>query len=323
MISQLQVHILTRQGVVALERFRLSPHDRLRVHIENAISESLVVSIGKPDRAWRHIWRSNSLLGFGTFPDVASLLREMMDALIAVRPHGTIDPTICARALRIALHGTNPLPPKAPLDPFYDTLAVERDGTRIVWDNIYEGVDGEYNSEDPEDENLLSFSISRRDGSRWESVDDSSYCTNIPASTEPGALIALLTQMMNRVAGEALIKRICEEMSWSGPDDAARALGRDPGAIVESMAETPVATADASASLAYHAVFIFCTWCSLRDTADDEKAAHRIANRHEREDPKCKGCTILIADSNEAATYAAIRNRLAADLDAEKTSVAG
>lgn len=226
MISQLQGCVLTQQGVVALERFRLSQRDRLRVHLENADSVMAVVSIGKPDRAWHQIWRSTGPLALHSFPAVASLLRGMMDALIALTPRGYIDPTLCARALGIAMQGASPLPAENPLDLSNDTLALERGGTRIVWDNIFEGEDGDYNPNDVGDVNLLRFSVSRLDAKRWEAVDDSSYCTAVPATTSPGALIALLTQMMDYVGGETYIKRLCEELSWMDPDDAAKALER-------------------------------------------------------------------------------------------------
>jgi hypothetical protein len=108
---------------------------------------------------------------------------------------------------------------------------LDRGDVRIEWEDIGEGWSGDYDPEDAEDEALLRFYISRRDPDApelYEQVEDGSFCTRVPADTDPTILQALLELIMARVydkivAGEP-IKREAEELSWAEPGWAK--LGR-------------------------------------------------------------------------------------------------
>jgi hypothetical protein len=89
---------------------------------------------------------------------------------------------------------------------------------RVEWTDLGEGVDGDYDPTNPEDVALLRFDISRWNGFDWEPVDDASYCTNVPASTDTDTLMTLLQEIMNEVGddvrGGISIKKKCEGLSW-------------------------------------------------------------------------------------------------------------
>ena len=72
----------------------------------------------------------------------------------------------------------------------------EKDGLRIEWDQLGEGLSGDYDPDDPDDVELLRFSVylhtsrytpdafdDAPDDQGWWSRQDSSYCTYVPVST--------------------------------------------------------------------------------------------------------------------------------------------
>lgn len=89
---------------------------------------------------------------------------------------------------------------------------------RVEWTDIGEGLNGDYNPDDPEDVALLRFDIDRWNGFDWEPVDDASYCTNVPASTDTDTLMTLLEQIMAEVGDDVRagisVKKKCEGLSW-------------------------------------------------------------------------------------------------------------
>jgi hypothetical protein len=105
---------------------------------------------------------------------------------------------------------------------------------KVVWEAIGEGVSGEYDPDDPQDVELLRFSVYRKgiDSTNpwndWIEVDDASYCTQVPVDTPVETLTVLLARIFNEVydyvqAGES-IKKICERLSWIAVDDAKFAV---------------------------------------------------------------------------------------------------
>jgi len=115
--------------------------------------------------------------------------------------------------------------------------ALSSDGIVMVeWVSIGEGLQGEYDPDNPEDVELLRYdayvrSIDpdtdeqrgleidfMRDG--WGTLQDSSYCTQTPASTPRETLKQLAQLMADRLADklDAGWKRTAEEMSWAHPD---------------------------------------------------------------------------------------------------------
>lgn len=116
-----------------------------------------------------------------------------------------------------------------------DVQAYSRDGlVRVEFINLGEGFDGDYDPTDPEDVNLLRFdSAVRLDGSSadergleaidetWGLKADGSYCTYIPADTDPDTLLALARLIADRLAealGNGNWKRTAEEMSYAATD---------------------------------------------------------------------------------------------------------
>lgn len=112
--------------------------------------------------------------------------------------------------------------PEASEEPFY--LALTLGSIRVEWEDIGEGWSGDYNPEDPQDQELLRFTVARREGlqGEWQQVDDASYCTAMPVDTPIDILISGLAYILGRVydatlAGES-IKVDCEELSWLSPE---------------------------------------------------------------------------------------------------------
>ena len=54
-------------------------------------------------------------------------------------------------------------------------MMLEEDGIRVEWEDIGEGICGDYNPEDPDDIPLLRFSVSILLDGQWEAVEDASY----------------------------------------------------------------------------------------------------------------------------------------------------
>jgi hypothetical protein len=95
-----------------------------------------------------------------------------------------------------------------------------RDNQKVEWENIGEGWSGDYNSDDPDDENLLRFHVLRLNGKgEWEDVEDASYCTRIPANIPDDDLHRAAKIIMDATYGKRNIKKICEHLSWITPDD--------------------------------------------------------------------------------------------------------
>lgn len=107
-------------------------------------------------------------------------------------------------------------------------VSIWNDKLRVDWVNLREGISGDYNSEDPEDINLLRFDVyAKRDDSDWEEVDDASYCTNVPADTDPDELERLLRVIFDRysdviddyIENGTSVKKLGEELSWIAPNE--------------------------------------------------------------------------------------------------------
>jgi len=106
-------------------------------------------------------------------------------------------------------------------------VATLRRGNLLVqfWD-AGEGLCEDYDPDDADDVHLLRFDVMVDEGGEQglTAVDDASYCTNTPASTSPDDLRRLLTMLMDEVyenvtsASELHIKKLCERLSWIGPD---------------------------------------------------------------------------------------------------------
>jgi hypothetical protein len=101
-----------------------------------------------------------------------------------------------------------------------------RGKVRVVLDNdCHEGIDGEYNPQDPADIPLMRFNVDVKKGREWVPIDDSSYCTQIDArlpAKEHQRLAELLLGRVydavvfqtNGVRTGVSVKKLCEGLSW-------------------------------------------------------------------------------------------------------------
>lgn len=113
---------------------------------------------------------------------------------------------------------TNTNDPESPKEDVHfsdDGMAIWNNKIRVEWCNLGEGWCGDYNPDDPEDENLLRFDVYIKWNGEWETVEDASYCTRMPADTDTGIL---------RKALRLLLKEYTNVLG-ADPYDSVRALG--------------------------------------------------------------------------------------------------
>jgi len=90
---------------------------------------------------------------------------------------------------------------------------------KIQWENIGEGYNGDYNPEDPTDENLLRFYVSVRKCGMWIEKDGVSRCTLFPASASEELKMKALEYLMNHFYpalkddSEANVKHLADTLS--------------------------------------------------------------------------------------------------------------
>lgn len=98
-------------------------------------------------------------------------------------------------------------------------VVIEGPLVRASWVNLGEGLYGDYNSDDPEDVNLLRFDIEIRNENAWEVVEDASYCTMVEATTPVSRLIKLLMSIYEEYRNvlendrEQSVKKLGETLS--------------------------------------------------------------------------------------------------------------
>lgn len=113
---------------------------------------------------------------------------------------------------------------------YEESITKAKDGVMVEIINIGEGVQGDYNENDPEDINLLRFDIytneshtSNANESGWESVD--SWCTMLPATMDntkiTRALNMLFDEFYNALKNDhtVSIRRLGDTLSWISEED--------------------------------------------------------------------------------------------------------
>jgi len=99
--------------------------------------------------------------------------------------------------------------------------AYEQGDVRVEWDDIGEGVSGDYNDNDPDDIALLRFYFATRNSAgEWEDLENGSYCTRFPVDSTPQQRAQALELLMDRAYDDILAgnyKRTIEELSWIEP----------------------------------------------------------------------------------------------------------
>jgi hypothetical protein len=101
----------------------------------------------------------------------------------------------------------------SPVDPDWEDSAVSDDGrVKVTWIDIGEGLSGDYDEEDPDDIPLLRYDTYvhrdkvgnlelEDDGeSEWLTLDDGSYCTQVPVDTDSRILKSLARKMANQLS---------------------------------------------------------------------------------------------------------------------------
>ena len=102
----------------------------------------------------------------------------------------------------------------------HEEMELIKDNVKVCWVNIGEGYNGDYDENDPEDENLLRYDVYVLDEGNWEAVDDASYCTYVSADTDNDELMTLLHVLMEEFYDVlhydiyASVKKLGERMSW-------------------------------------------------------------------------------------------------------------
>lgn len=83
---------------------------------------------------------------------------------------------------------------------------------------IGEGVNGDFDNSDPDDTPLLRYSIDEWHDGAWQSIENTSYCTQLPCSINLITAYAALEHIADKVIpffnSNSSHKRICEQMSW-------------------------------------------------------------------------------------------------------------
>lgn len=80
---------------------------------------------------------------------------------------------------------------------------------------IGEGWEGDYDQDDPEDDQLLRFTVSKLVDGEFEDVEDASYCTRLTTGiTEEEAQKALAFILHEVKNCPGSIKKRCEQLSW-------------------------------------------------------------------------------------------------------------
>ncbi len=98
-------------------------------------------------------------------------------------------------------------------DAAFSEVKVASGRFRVVWEYIGEGLEGDFNPDDPDDYQHLRFSCDCRENKEWVGVENASYCTRLPIST-PKRLLKLAARNVLEAVSHSGHKRRLEELSW-------------------------------------------------------------------------------------------------------------
>jgi len=114
------------------------------------------------------------------------------------------------------------------MDIEFSEIMLQRGNKRVEWEWIGEGLDGDYDPNDPEDIPLLRFSCSEfntpeegdiDDG--WKQMDDASYCTRMPVTSSLHDLTKAAVIILEAIEDCCYKKRL-EELSWLCTEDFSK-----------------------------------------------------------------------------------------------------
>lgn len=104
----------------------------------------------------------------------------------------------------------------------YDLPTYTKGSVRVEWENLDEGWNGEYDPDDPDDQNLLRFAIYKKDkDGKWEALDNGTWCTFFYEGVEEGKLKAALKHIMSHVYDSVVEygECSCASLSHVNPKD--------------------------------------------------------------------------------------------------------
>ena len=120
-----------------------------------------------------------------------------------------------ARCLKLIAAARNP-------NLVFTEIECVRNDRKVVWEDIGEGLSGDFNPEDKHDYQHLRFScykpVQPYLPNEWEQMDDASYCTRLPISTPPALLEKAAQSILDAIEHSSYKKRL-EELSWMCLED--------------------------------------------------------------------------------------------------------
>lgn len=101
-------------------------------------------------------------------------------------------------------------------------LTIEEGNIMVAFENCCEGYCGDYDPDDPEDEELIRFTVWANYGEDdWQEVDDASYCTTIPVNSpweilekKIKTIFREYKELENHILSGGSVKKLGETLSW-------------------------------------------------------------------------------------------------------------
>ena len=97
-------------------------------------------------------------------------------------------------------------------------FSIEGSLVRVDWYRAGEGLYGDYNPDNPDDQELLRFDVYQRDGDQWVELEDASYCTMNAVDAEDKLLIQKLNIIYicyeEALQAGSSVKKLGESLSW-------------------------------------------------------------------------------------------------------------
>jgi len=96
----------------------------------------------------------------------------------------------------------------------FEPVTVQNDRYRVSLEWLQEGEDGDYRKDDPTDVPLLRYDVAEQNGTDWEDLPDSSYCTDIDARIPRERQLEAAQTILDILTTEGASKRLMERVSW-------------------------------------------------------------------------------------------------------------
>lgn len=97
-------------------------------------------------------------------------------------------------------------------------MELVRENRKVEFCYLDEGLNGNYDADDPDDVALLRFDIYEMVDGEWQAMDDGSYCTQMPVDTDAEIIQQALALIMENTYDLANVKKAGEALSWVSPD---------------------------------------------------------------------------------------------------------